>query len=55
MVCSTLSFVFTGNVSTNFLAIDFEKNGDNIDPTFDVSISLEAIEVTYYHVTTISL
>ncbi|XP_034193125.2 intermembrane lipid transfer protein VPS13A isoform X1 [Osmia lignaria lignaria] len=45
----TVDNVLTGNVSTNFLAIDFEKNGENIDPTFDVSISLEAIEVTYYH------
>ncbi|OAD54827.1 Vacuolar protein sorting-associated protein 13C, partial [Eufriesea mexicana] len=42
--------VLTGNVSTNFLAVDFEKNGKNVDPTFDVSIKLEAVEVTYnYH------
>ncbi|CAL7940918.1 unnamed protein product [Xylocopa violacea] len=45
----TVDNVLTGNVSTNFLAIDFEKNGENVDPTFDVSIKLEAIEVTYYH------
>jgi len=40
----------TGNVSTYFLAIDFEKNGLNMDPIFEVSIKLEAIEVTYHHV-----
>ncbi|KAK9294042.1 hypothetical protein QLX08_011233 [Tetragonisca angustula] len=45
----TVDNVLTGNVSTNFLAIDFEKNRENVDPTFDVSIKLEAIEVTYYH------
>ncbi|XP_076670615.1 intermembrane lipid transfer protein VPS13A isoform X2 [Andrena cerasifolii] len=45
----TVDNVLTGNVSTNFLAIDFEKNGVNVDPTFDVSLKLEAIEVTYYH------
>nr|XP_012154530.1 PREDICTED: vacuolar protein sorting-associated protein 13C isoform X3 [Megachile rotundata] len=45
----TVDNVLTGNVSTNFLAIDFEKNGENIDPTFDISITLETIEVTYYH------
>ncbi|XP_076243831.1 intermembrane lipid transfer protein VPS13A [Calliopsis andreniformis] len=45
----TVDNVLTGNVSTNFLAIDFEKNGENVDPTFDVSLKLEAIEVTYYH------
>lgn len=39
-----------GNVSTYFLAIDFEKNGLNVDPIFEVSIKLEAIEVTYHHV-----
>jgi len=32
------------------LAIDFEKNGLNMDPIFEVSIKLEAIEVTYHHV-----
>jgi len=37
-------------VSTYFLAIDFEKNGLNMDPIFEVSIKLEAIEVTYHHV-----
>ncbi|XP_026299715.1 vacuolar protein sorting-associated protein 13C isoform X2 [Apis mellifera] len=41
--------VLTGNVSTNFLAVDFEKNGETMDPTFDVSIKLEAIEITYHH------
>ncbi|XP_017890538.1 vacuolar protein sorting-associated protein 13C-like [Ceratina calcarata] len=45
----TVDNILTGNVSTNFLAIDFEKNGENADPTFDVSIKLEAVEVTYYH------
>lgn len=45
-----LLFIFTGNVSTNFLAVDFEKNGETMDPTFDVSIKLEAIEITYHHV-----
>lgn len=35
------------------MAIDFEKNGENVDPTFNVSIKLETIEVTYYHVITI--
>jgi hypothetical protein len=39
-----------GNVSTYFLAIDFEKNGLNVDPIFEISIKLEAIEVTYHHV-----
>lgn len=37
-------------MSTYFLAIDFEKNGLNMDPIFEVSIKLEAIEVTYHHV-----
>jgi len=32
------------------LAIDFEKNGLNMDPIFEVSVKLEAIEVTYHHV-----
>ncbi|XP_024221985.1 vacuolar protein sorting-associated protein 13C [Bombus impatiens] len=45
----TVDNILTGNVSTNFLAVDFEKNGENVDPTFDISIKLEAIEVTYYH------
>ncbi|KAG5314184.1 VP13A protein, partial [Acromyrmex insinuator] len=45
----TVDNVLTGNVSTYFLAIDFEKNGLNMDPIFEVSIKLEAIEVTYHH------
>ncbi|KOX79049.1 Vacuolar protein sorting-associated protein 13C [Melipona quadrifasciata] len=45
----TVDNVLTGNVSTNILAIDFEKNRENVDPTFDVSVKLEAVEVTYYH------
>ncbi|XP_053983322.1 intermembrane lipid transfer protein VPS13C-like [Hylaeus volcanicus] len=51
----TVDNVLTGNVSTNFLAIDFEKNGENVDPTFDVSIKLEPIEVTYYHHATMEI
>ncbi|CAK9815547.1 Intermembrane lipid transfer protein VPS13C [Anthophora plagiata] len=51
----TVDNVLTGNVSTNFLAIDFEKNGQNVDPTFDVSVKLEAAEVTYYHHAVIEL
>ncbi|CAK9828583.1 Intermembrane lipid transfer protein VPS13A [Anthophora retusa] len=51
----TVDNVLTGNVSTNFLAIDFEKNGQNVDPTFDVSVKLEAVEVTYYHHAVIEL
>lgn len=38
-------------MSTYFLAIDFEKNGLNMDPIFEITIKLEAIEVTYHHVT----
>ncbi|XP_012533549.1 vacuolar protein sorting-associated protein 13A isoform X2 [Monomorium pharaonis] len=45
----TVDNVLTGNVSTYFLAIDFEKNGLNMDPIFEVAIKLEAIEVTYHH------
>ncbi|XP_070527175.1 intermembrane lipid transfer protein VPS13A isoform X2 [Cardiocondyla obscurior] len=45
----TVDNVLTGNVSTYFLAIDFEKNGLNMDPIFEVSTKLEAIEVTYHH------
>ncbi|EZA49615.1 Vacuolar protein sorting-associated protein 13A [Ooceraea biroi] len=45
----TVDNVLTGNVSTYFLAIDFEKNGLNVDPIFEVSVKLEAIEVTYHH------
>ncbi|EFN86841.1 Vacuolar protein sorting-associated protein 13A [Harpegnathos saltator] len=45
----TVDNVLTGNVSTYFLAIDFEKNRLNMDPIFEVSIKLEAIEVTYHH------
>nr|XP_012219129.1 PREDICTED: vacuolar protein sorting-associated protein 13A-like isoform X1 [Linepithema humile] len=45
----TVDNVLTGNVSTYFLAIDFEKNGLNMDPIFEVSMKLEAIEVTYHH------
>lgn len=45
----TVDNMLTGNVSTYFLAIDFEKNGLNMDPIFEVAIKLEAIEVTYHH------
>ncbi|KAG7205210.1 hypothetical protein KM043_018296 [Ampulex compressa] len=45
----TVDNVLTGNVSTNFLAIDFEKNGLHTDSTIDVSLKLEAIEMIYYH------
>ncbi|KYM95926.1 Vacuolar protein sorting-associated protein 13C [Cyphomyrmex costatus] len=45
----TVDNILTGNVSTYFLAIDFEKNGLNKDPIFEVSIKLETIEVTYHH------
>ncbi|KAL6266414.1 hypothetical protein P5V15_003265 [Pogonomyrmex californicus] len=45
----TVDNVLTGNVSTYFLAIDFEKNGLNMDPIFEISLKLEAIEVTYHH------
>ncbi|XP_077263954.1 intermembrane lipid transfer protein VPS13A isoform X2 [Temnothorax americanus] len=45
----TVDNVLTGNVSTYFLAIDFEKNGLNVDPIFEVAVKLEAIEVTYHH------
>ncbi|XP_076375159.1 intermembrane lipid transfer protein VPS13A isoform X2 [Megalopta genalis] len=45
----TVDNILTDNVSTNFLAIDFEKNGDNVDPTFEVSLKLEPVEITYYH------
>ncbi|XP_078045899.1 intermembrane lipid transfer protein VPS13A isoform X2 [Augochlora pura] len=48
-VDSILTDNFFDNVSTNFLAIDFEKNGDNVDPTFEVSLKLEPVEITYYH------
>lgn len=41
-------------MSTYFLAIDFEKNGLNTDPIFEVSMKLEAIEVTYHHVIILS-
>ncbi|XP_014604811.1 PREDICTED: vacuolar protein sorting-associated protein 13C-like [Polistes canadensis] len=41
--------VLTGNVSTNFLALDFEKKRKDIDPSFDLSIKLETIEVIYHH------
>ncbi|XP_020288636.1 vacuolar protein sorting-associated protein 13A-like isoform X2 [Pseudomyrmex gracilis] len=44
----TVDNVLTGNVSTYFLAIDFEKNGLNVDPIFEISIKLETIEVTYH-------
>ncbi|XP_076222912.1 intermembrane lipid transfer protein VPS13A isoform X2 [Nomia melanderi] len=45
----TVDNILTDNVSTNFLAMDFEKNEENVDPTFNVSLKLEPIEVTYYH------
>ncbi|KAK2588797.1 hypothetical protein KPH14_001672 [Odynerus spinipes] len=41
--------VLTGNISTNFLALDFEKNGKGIDPSFDLSVKLETIEVIYHY------
>ncbi|XP_047356214.1 vacuolar protein sorting-associated protein 13C-like isoform X2 [Vespa velutina] len=41
--------VLTGNVSTNFLALDFEKNGKDMDPSFDLSVKLETIEIIYHH------
>ncbi|XP_076634172.1 intermembrane lipid transfer protein VPS13A isoform X1 [Colletes latitarsis] len=51
----TVDNVLTGNVSTNFLAVDFERNGENVDPTFDISVTLESIEVTYYHHATMEI
>lgn len=45
-----LFFYFTGSTAPNFLAIDFEKKPLNSDFNYDITVSMEPIEVTYHHV-----
>ncbi|XP_066588204.1 intermembrane lipid transfer protein VPS13A-like isoform X2 [Prorops nasuta] len=45
----TVDNILTGNVASNFVAIDFEKSATAVDPHFDISVKLEAIEVTYHN------
>lgn len=40
----------TGNMASNFLSVDFEKNSLNSYANFDVSVTLEPIEVMYHEV-----
>ena len=39
-----------GTPFANFLAIDFEKNPSSAEFNYDVSVRLEAFEVTYHSV-----
>ncbi|XP_047103973.1 vacuolar protein sorting-associated protein 13A-like [Schistocerca piceifrons] len=40
--------VHTGNTSSNFLSIDFEKNPSNVEADFELSIAVEPVEVVYH-------
>jgi hypothetical protein len=42
----------TGNTSSNFLAVDFEKNPLNCEADFGIAVSLEPVEVVYHEVST---
>nr|CAD7393579.1 unnamed protein product [Timema cristinae] len=44
----TADNVLTGNTSSNFLALDFEKNPSNVDADFGLAFSLESMEVVYH-------
>nr|CAD7259318.1 unnamed protein product [Timema shepardi] len=44
----TADNVLTGNTSSNFLALDFEKNPTNVDADFALAFSLESMEVVYH-------
>lgn len=45
-----MTFLITGNTSSNFLAIDFEKHPLNCEADFGIAISLEPVEVVYHEV-----
>ncbi|XP_015594990.1 vacuolar protein sorting-associated protein 13A isoform X2 [Cephus cinctus] len=44
----TTDNVLTGNMASNFLSVDFEKNPVNSDYDYDISVTLEPLEVTYH-------
>ncbi|XP_048515019.1 intermembrane lipid transfer protein VPS13C-like isoform X2 [Athalia rosae] len=44
----TADNILTGNTASNFLSVDFEKNSLNSYANFDVSVTLEPIEVMYH-------
>lgn len=46
----TADNTFTNNTSTNFLAIDFEKNPVNSEADFGVNVSIEPLEMIYNEV-----
>jgi hypothetical protein len=43
-------FLITGNASSNFLAVDFEKHPLNSEADFGIGVSLEPVEVVYHEV-----
>ncbi|XP_063238425.1 intermembrane lipid transfer protein VPS13A-like [Bacillus rossius redtenbacheri] len=44
----TADNILTGNTSSNFFSIDFEKNPLNLDTEFGLFISLEPVEIIYH-------
>lgn len=44
----TADNILTGNTAANFLAIDFEKNPKGSDFNYEISVRLEAFEMTYH-------
>lgn len=42
--------MFSGNASSNFLAVDFEKNPLTTEAEYGLSISLESVEAVYHEV-----
>ncbi|XP_046422194.1 vacuolar protein sorting-associated protein 13A-like isoform X1 [Neodiprion fabricii] len=44
----TADNILTGNMASNFLSVDFEKNSLNSYANFDISVTLEPIEIMYH-------
>ncbi|KAJ9582487.1 hypothetical protein L9F63_003180, partial [Diploptera punctata] len=44
----TADNILTGNTSSNFLAVDFEKHPMNCEADFGVALSLEPVEIVYH-------
>ncbi|GFG28735.1 hypothetical protein Cfor_06015 [Coptotermes formosanus] len=44
----TADNILSGNTSSNFLAVDFEKNPLNCEADFGIAVSLEPVEVVYH-------
>lgn len=53
-ICNTITNIIcvllSGNTSSNFLAIDFEKNPLVGEADYGLSISLESVEAVYHEV-----